>query len=60
MVANVPVQGAPRLQVCEIIKQVCDEPGMTTTNGVLSRDPVHVFVQIPLHISVSDCIRFET
>lgn len=46
-----------RLRVREIIKQVCDEMGVTIVNGVLSRDHVHMFVEIPPHVSVSDFVR---
>ena len=46
-----------RLCVREIIKQVCDEMGVTIVNGALSRDHVHMFVEIPPHVSVSDFVR---
>src|SRR3546814_9667180 len=51
------LHGEVRLRVREIIKQVCDELGVTIVNGVLSRDHVHMFVEIPPHISVSDFVR---
>ena len=38
--------GDVRLRVREIIKQVCDEMGVTIINGALSRDQVHMFVEI--------------
>ena len=41
----------------EIIKQVYDEMGVTIVNGALSRDHVHMFVEIPPHVSVSDFVR---
>ena len=44
-------------RVREIIKQVCVEMGVTIVNGALSRDHVHMFVEIPPHISVSDFVR---
>ena len=31
--------------------------GVTIINGALSRDHVHVLVDIPLHISVADFVR---
>ncbi len=49
--------GAVRLRVREIIKQVCDEMGVTIINGALPRDHVHVFVEIPPHVAVSDFVR---
>ena len=49
--------GEVRLRVREIIKQVCDEMGVTIINGALSRDHLHMFVEIPPHISVSDFVR---
>ena len=46
-----------RLRVREIIQQVCAEMGATIINGALSSDHVHIFVEIPPHISVSDLVR---
>ncbi len=51
------LHGEVRLRVREIIKQVCAEMGVTIISGVLSRDHVHMFVEIPPHISVSDLVR---
>ena len=51
------LHGEVRLRVREIIKQVCVEMGVTIVNGALSRDHVHMFVEIPPHISVSDFVR---
>ena len=34
-------------------RQVCAEMGVTIINGALSRDHVHMFVEIPPHVSVS-------
>ena len=48
--AQVSVQvlhGEVRLRVREIIRQVCAEMGVTIINGALSRDHVHLFVEIP-------------
>ncbi|WP_206377786.1 MULTISPECIES: IS200/IS605 family transposase [Sphingobium] len=47
------LHGEVRLRVREIIRQVCDEKGVTIVNGVVSRDHVHMFVEIPPHVSVS-------
>lgn len=41
----------------EIIRQVCAEMGVTIINGVLSCDHVHMFVEIPPHVWVSDFVR---
>ena len=48
------LHGEVRIRVREIIKQVCGEMGVTIINGALSRDHVHMFVEIPPHVSVSD------
>ncbi|MEJ6012172.1 IS200/IS605 family transposase [Novosphingobium aquae] len=40
-----------------IIRQVCSEMGVTIINGALSHDHVHMFVEIPPHVSVSDFVR---
>jgi putative transposase len=46
-----------RLRVREIIKQVCAEMGVTILHGLLSRDHVHMFVEIPPHIAVSQFVQ---
>ena len=49
--------GDVRLRVREIIRRVWAEMGVTSSNGTLSRDHVHMLVAIPPHISVSDIVR---
>ncbi len=51
------LHGEVRLRVREIIKQVCAELGVTIISGVLSSDHVHMFVEIPPHLAVSDFVR---
>ena len=51
------LHGEVRLRVREIIRQVCSELGVTIIHGALSRDHVHMFVEIPPHIAVSDFVR---
>ena len=51
------LQGTLRMRVREIIAQVADELGIKIVNGVLSSDHVHVFVEIPPHLSVSDFVK---
>jgi putative transposase len=51
------LRGEVRLRVREIIRQVCSELGVKIINGVLSSDHVHMFVEIPPHVSVSDFVR---
>jgi len=51
------LRGEVRLRVREIIRQVCTEMGVTIIHGVLSCDHVHMFVEIPPHVSVSDFVR---
>ncbi len=46
-----------RLRVREIIRQACDEIGVTVVNGGLSRDHMHMFVEIPQHDSVVGFFR---
>ena len=51
------LHGEVRLRVVEIIRHVCSELGVTIVHGALSRDHVHMFVEIPPHIAVSDFVR---
>jgi putative transposase len=51
------LHGEVRLRVRESIRQVCSEMGGTIVNGALSHDQVHLFVEIPPHVSVSDFVR---
>jgi putative transposase len=51
------LKGAIRDRVREIIRQVCEEMGVTIINGVLSTDHVHMFVSIPPHHAVSNVMR---
>src|ERR1700730_3253740 len=39
------------------IRQVCKELGVQIVSGVLSKEHVHMFVEIPPHIAVSDVVR---
>ncbi|WP_255326024.1 transposase [Sphingobium sp. 15-1] len=39
--------GEVRLHVREIICQLCVEMGLTIVHGILFRDHVHMFVEIP-------------
>ena len=45
------------LRVRDIIRQVCAEMGVTIISGALSRDHVHLFVDIPPHVSVSEFVQ---
>ena len=49
--------GDVRLRVRDIIRQVCAEMGVTIVSGALSRDHVHLFVEIPPHVSVSEFVQ---
>ena len=51
------LQGNLRMKVREIIAQTADESGIKSVNGVLSSDHVHIFAEIPPHISVSDFVK---
>lgn len=49
--------GKIRERVRDIVRQVCDELGVTIISGALSTDHVHMFVEIPPHVSVSDFMQ---
>ena len=51
------LHGEVRTRVRDIIRQVCAEMGVTIVSGALSRDHVHMFVEIPPHIRVCDFVR---
>lgn len=49
--------GDIKLRVREIIAQAAEDRGVRIVNGVLSMDHVHMFVEIPPHVSVSDFVK---
>jgi putative transposase len=49
--------GALRERIRTIIQEVCKELGVEIVSGVLSREHVHMFVEIPPHLAVSDFVR---
>src|ERR1022692_4028913 len=51
------LEGALRERIRVIIRQVCDELGVQIVSGVLSKEHVLMFVEIPPHIAVSDFVR---
>jgi len=51
------LEGEIRLRVREISRQICESLGVKIISGVLSKDHVHMFVEIPPHIAVSDFVR---
>jgi putative transposase len=51
------LEGQLRVRVREIIAQAAEELGIKIVNGVLSADHVHIFAEIPPHISVSDFVK---
>src|ERR1035441_383742 len=51
------LEGALRERIRTIIRQVCKKLGVQIVSGVLSREHVHMFVEIPPHIAVSDFVR---
>src|SRR3990167_9195019 len=51
------LSGELRLRVRSVIAQVADEMGIHICNGVLSADHVHLFANIPPHISVSEFVK---
>ena len=51
------LQGQLRIRVREIIAQVSEEMGIKIINAVLSADHVHIFAELPPHISVSEFVK---
>ncbi len=51
------LEGALRERIRTMIRQVCRELGVQIVSGVLSREHVHMFVEIPPHIAVGDVVR---
>ena len=51
------LQGELRLRIREIIAQVAEDMSIKIINGVLSEDHVHIFAEIPPHISVSEFVK---
>ena len=51
------LSGHLRLRVREIIAQVANELNVKIINGVLSADHVHIFAEIPPHLSVSEFVK---
>ena len=51
------LEGELRERIRTIIRQVCKELGVQIVSGVLSREHIHMFVEIPPHIAVSDFVR---
>ena len=51
------LQGELRLRIRTIIAQVADEMGIKLVNGVLSAEHIHIFADIPPHISVSEFVK---
>ena len=49
--------GDVRLRVRDIVRQVCSEMGVNIVSGALLRDHVHLFVEIPPHVSVSEFVQ---
>ena len=51
------LRGEMRVRLREIIRQTCEELGVTIVKGVLSTDHVHMFVSIPPHLSLSTVMQ---
>ena len=51
------LRGEIRDRIRTIIRQVCSELGVEIIDGVLSTDHVHMFVEIPPHIAVSQFMQ---
>lgn len=48
---------AMRYRIRDITRQICDQLGVTIIKGVLSDNHVHMFVEIPPKVPVSDFLR---
>ena len=51
------LQGEMRVRLREIIRQTCEELGMTIVKGVLLTDHVHMFLSIPPHLALSTVMQ---
>ena len=51
------LQGSIRERIRLIIRQVCQEMKVTIISGVLSKDHIHMFVEIPPDIAVSHFVQ---
>jgi putative transposase len=49
--------GDIRERARKIIRQSCDELGVTIVKGVLARDHVHMFLSVPPKHAISDVMR---
>ena len=48
---------AIKKRVRELVAQVAEEQGISIENGVVSHDHIHIFVNIPPHIKVSEFVQ---
>ena len=48
---------AMRLRIRDITRQICAQLGVKVIDGVLSADHVHMFVEIPPKVAVSEYMR---
>jgi putative transposase len=51
------LEGALRERIRTIIRQVRKDLGVQIVSGILSREHVHMLVEIPPHVAVSDFVR---
>ena len=51
------LSGDVRERARKIIRQTCDELGVTIVQGVLARDHVHMFMSVPPKHAISDVMR---
>ncbi len=51
------LRGELQRRVRTIIAQVAEESGVKILNGVVSSDPIHLFVSIPPHLPVSEFVK---
>ena len=46
-----------KLRIRQLVRQICEQMGVSILKGVLSSDHVHLFVEIPPKHSISDFMR---
>lgn len=51
------LHGEMRERLRDIIRQSCEEMGVSIVKGVLSTDHVHMFLSIPPHLSLSNVMQ---
>ena len=51
------LEGEVKLRVWEIIRQICQQHDLLIEQGHVSKDPVHILVSAPTHLSASQIMQ---